>query len=346
MSIIRQLYGLQDVNERLSADKNYRAVAVHNPDLIVGLELEIERWPTPPEDCRHRGFTFTSDGSLRNSGVEAITKPTKLKNIPNLLKSFFTHFEVTEDNYSDRCSIHVHVNCQDLSVEQVRTICLLYQAVERILFNFVDDSRRGNIFCVPWCESGVADRFVPRFLDDPVSTIRIWQKYSALNLLPLRELGTIEFRHLEGTCDLGKIITWLDIISHIFSYATSVDYQELKTTILKMNTVSNYGEFINTVFGDVAPVLQSTEDFSNCLALGIIDCKLALTENKKSSKKVTTVPQGTVEFEPLQGRLDTLIAGMNRGHPPNPVSYRSILQNSIISVDDLFDEVPQQEPFH
>ena len=221
MSTIRQLYGLQDVNERLLADKNYRAVAVHNPDLIVGLELEIERWPTPPEDCRHRGFTFTSDGSLRNSGVEAITKPTKLKNIPNLLKSFFTHFEVTEDNYSDRCSIHVHVNCQDLSVEQVRTICLLYQAVERILFNFVDDSRRGNIFCVPWCESGVADRFVPRFLDDPVSTIRIWQKYSALNLLPLRELGTIEFRHLEGTCDLGKIITWLDIISHIFSYATS-----------------------------------------------------------------------------------------------------------------------------
>jgi len=292
MTTMRDVWGHRDVASLMLSDRNYKLhpnYKMVNPDLIVGLELEIEGWDHP-EEPQHRGFSFTSDGSLRGASVEAITKPTRSKFVPHLLESFFSHFEVSQKNYSERCSVHVHVNCQDLTKQQLRNVCLIYQAVERVLFSWIGEVREQNIFCIPWYQCNISSRFVYKFLSDTDSTVRRWQKYTALNLLPLREQGTIEFRHLEGTCDLHRITTWLNFIGSIFRCACSLTYKELRATIADMNSVSNYGAFIEQVFGEYAIELISLPSYRENLATGIVDCKLLLIDDNKVSEETVSAP--------------------------------------------------------
>jgi len=283
MTTIKEIWNNQDVSRIMLADKWYKEHPEYklvNPSLIVGLELEIEGWDVD-EEASHRGFSFTSDGSLRGASIEAITKPTYSKFVPHLLEGFYQHFEVKQRNYSERCSTHVHVNCQNLTKHQLRNVCVLYQALERVLFAWIGEEREQNIFCIPWYQCNISNKFVYKFLSDSDSAVRRWQKYTALNLLPIREQGTIEFRHLEGTCDITRITAWLNIIGSIFKYACEVTYKELRATIANMNSVSNYGAFVENVFGEYATLLTALPAYKELLAMGIVDCKLLLVDDNR-----------------------------------------------------------------
>lgn len=293
MTTIRDVWGVPAVERLLLADRNYKEhpdYSFVNPNLLVGLELEIEKWETE-EEASFRGFSFTADNSLRGASVEAITKPMRTKYVPVLLENFYEHFHVTDDNYSERCSTHVHVNCQDLTRQQLRNICVLYQAIERVLFAWIGEVREQNIFCIPWYQCNISSRFVHNFLSDTDGTVRRWQKYTALNLLPIREQGTIEFRHLEGTCDIKRITTWLNIIGSIFRFACEVTYKELRGIITEMNSVSNYEMFINRVFGVYATEFVSLPSYRELLAIGVVDCKLLLIDDHKVDENATQPPR-------------------------------------------------------
>jgi hypothetical protein len=248
---------------------------------VVGIELEIEGFSSD-HDREFGGIIFTTDGSLRSNakgdGIEAITLPIQAKYVAPFLSAFFKRFEITEENYSERCSTHVHFNAQNLSYEQIAIICLLYQTVERLLFNFVGHERDKNIFCVPWSQCNIGYTIVNKIksgVDGGDGVFRRWQKYSSLNLIPLLTKGTLEFRHLPGTCDVTYISRWIDILSHMFEYAQSHTLDETETAILQMNTVSNYHAWLDSVFKAEASYLQgfNTEAL---LAQGVVDSKLMI----------------------------------------------------------------------
>ena len=298
MKTIKEIFGLSAVQEQMLVEKgNYKVPSdykIVNPELIVGLELEIERLAGyVDKELRFRGFTFTEDGSLRDGGVEAITRPMYSKFVPEKLDVFFKHFGITPANYSERCSIHVHVNCQDLTQEEVKSVCMLYQITERLLFSFVGNEREESIFCAPWSQCGIQYGM----LDDTIDgASRRWMKYTALNLLPLQDKGTIEFRHLEGTCDVGRIVTWLNLIGSLFAYAKANTPEQIKNVVMNINTISNYDAFINAVFGGYAYVFDSPR-----LALqdGVIDAKLMFTENKKAKEKVIATDRILIALEQM-----------------------------------------------
>ena len=148
-------------------------------------------------------MTVTEDGSLRNAGREFITSPATLSTTSAILNQFFSRRNFTKDNYSDRCSVHVHNNCQDMSVEQLASVLLLYQMVEELFFSFVGEERRDNIFCVPWSQTNLSYNVIRRMVDG--YSIPDWQKYTAVNLRRLLDLGTIGFRHMAGTADVKRI---------------------------------------------------------------------------------------------------------------------------------------------
>jgi hypothetical protein len=206
-----------------------------------------------------------------------------MKFVEDLLQRFFTENEITERNYSDRCSTHVHVNVQDMTMEQVRSIALVYQTVERLLFHaFIGEKRENNIYCVPWYQAGFTVAVMERLAMDP-NQIRHWVKYTALNMLPIREKGTIEFRHLKGTCDVDHIMTWLNLIGSIVKYGSNTAYDDVAKLIMEMNTVSNYEMFIRSVFGEYAHVLMASPSYQNILAFGVVDSKLLLVKTKKQA---------------------------------------------------------------
>jgi len=339
MTTLREVWGHGDVARLMLADRNYKLHPEYkmiNPDLIVGLELEIEGWEH--EEPQHRGFSFTSDGSLRGPSIEAITKPTRSKFVPQLLEGFFGHFEVSKKNYSERCSVHVHVNCQDLTKQQLRNVCMIYQAVERVLFSWIGEVREQNIFCIPWYQCNISSRFVYKFLSNTDETVRRWQKYTALNLLPLREQGTIEFRHLEGTCDLHRITTWLNFIGAIFRCACSLTYKELRATIADMNSVSNYGAFIEQVFDEYAVELISLPNYREDLATGIVDCKLLLIDDNKVNEETVSAPVQVAEVPVYPGTTFWANATV-AGEPETftPLSTEQLIeqtqQNRFLNID-------------
>ena len=188
MTTVRDYFGLVGVENLMLDAKKYTIDMDYNyanPELIVGIECEIENWPDDIAK-KHFGFNFEQDGSLRNNGYEAITNPTRIKHVAYLLSTLYKRFNITqENNYSLRCSTHVHVNCQDMTIEQVKLLCLLYQVLERPIFGFIGHDRQDNIFCVPWYQCNMSLDFAEKFIRDPNGTARYWQKYTALNILPL-----------------------------------------------------------------------------------------------------------------------------------------------------------------
>jgi hypothetical protein len=116
------------------------------------------------------------------------------------------------------------------------------------------------------------------------SAFRRWQKYSALNLLPIHELGTVEFRHLGGTCDVKKIMQWVFLLAKMFEYVLSTPYEEVKNEIKCMNTVSNYHEWLERVFGEYMELVQY-DGYELDLAQGVIESKLQIVSEGKVKVK-------------------------------------------------------------
>lgn len=117
---------------------NSKAIPLHaaDPQLLYGLELEIENVPNWDE-LVVAGMSSVEDGSLRNDGREFLTAPSTYSVVCNTLERFFERAKLTDNNYSERCSIHVHANCQDLTTDQLSGLCMLYQVYERLLYMFV-----------------------------------------------------------------------------------------------------------------------------------------------------------------------------------------------------------------
>jgi hypothetical protein len=274
------------------------------PDQLVGIELEIEGFSMENEQ-RFGGISFTEDGSLRNTptgrGIEAITLPIKTKHVPALLSAFFNKYGITPANYSDRCSTHVHFNIQPLTWMQVATICLLYQTTEKLLFDYIGNGREEGIYCVPWYQSGLSYSIASGLETERGSydVFRRWQKYSALNLIPATTQGTMEFRHMEGTCNIARITEWIGIISQMFKYAQEVPLDVARENILNMNTVSNYREWMQEVFGKYSDCL-SHPGFERSLSIGVIDTKLMLHKEERTIPSWRAVPLDPL---PLQGGM-------------------------------------------
>jgi hypothetical protein len=294
MKTIRSWFGMPAVTAYVP--KHGEDTSMVLPDQLIGVELEIEDFPTT---IRHAfdGMGFTTDGSLRNNGMEIITAPTACKYIPASLTAFFKRFEITDRNYSERCSTHVHFNMQERSPEQVAVICLLYQSVERLLFRFIGNDRDHSIFCVPWQQSNLTYQLVENLCSkDILSPLRRWQKYSALNLMPLLDKGTIEFRHMHGTHDVNLICSWINLCSRLIKFADTHTLEETKQQIINMNTVSNYRQWIDTLFGGQSALLFAMPDYELDLERGIIECKYMLMGKDDSTEAKFTFRPDAMRF--------------------------------------------------
>lgn len=290
------------------------------PELMMGAELEVEEcnhdsdWYS--ERTNKLGWQTTTDGSLRGANTqrhghnggyayEFISKPMQQQNLLPSLKEFLAITGFGPANYTDRTSVHLHVNCLDLTFDQVSAVALNYTVVEEILFRFIGQEREHNIYCIPWAQCRMNHDMVARIQADSVGTLKRWQKYTALNLLPLVNQGTVEFRHMHGTADTEKLTTWINIIGAIFKYSTSIGLTELITEIKGLNSNSEYEAYFNKVLGGYLPF---NNDYRASLEAGVITAKFGLMNWKKDTPKAKVAPQemawatlDTVEEAPQGG---------------------------------------------
>jgi len=246
--------------------------------LMFGVELEIENinMDIGPNGSVVPGMSATEDGSLRNNGYEFITKPMFLRELVYTLNQFFLKNKYTNKNYSDRTSVHVHANVGDMTWEQVHILLLVYIAFEHVLFKFIGNDRDKNIYCVPMYDTILSADLIKGKGAESTGKWRRWEKYTALNLLPIFNQTTVEFRHMEGTPDVNRIITWCMLISQMFHYAKNSTLEETKAFFLELNTTSAYREAVFRVFGEHANVLINIGGIEQALEEGVLFTKYSL----------------------------------------------------------------------
>lgn len=266
-------------------------LASPSPTLLYGAELEIENTDAISTTS---GFRAVEDGSLRNFGREYISSPMTYSNLVWCLDQFFAKNKIRSimesegvfaqnSNYSERTSIHVHTNCQDLTMDQLATLCMVYETFERVLFGFVGNHRDKNIFCVPWYETNLSHQAVLSIKENNLPKLKMWQKYTALNLLPLFNQGTIEWRHLHGTSDVELIKTWLRLIGWIYVAAMNHQFEDLQQQLTGLNTTSQYDRVLDMVFRDDADALR-LPGYQFELECGVLDMKYTLMRPQKAAQ--------------------------------------------------------------
>lgn len=320
MSNVATLLGLR--MPEIYNNKNAVPLKCADPSLYYGLELEIENVPNW-EDLVVHGMTSVEDGSLRNHGREFLTKPSSYSIVMHTLQRFFDKAKLSDDNYSERCSVHVHANTQNMTTDQVASVCLLYQVFEKLLYAFVGGERDKNIFCIPWDQTTLSYQVISS-LNPKNFNVRSWQKYTGLNLLPLLDKGTLEFRQLGGTYDLEKIGNWLNLIGSLFVYAKQHPLDKIKQDFVMLNTTSAYSHMTENVFTSWAHLLMSSPGYKIHLEEGVLNMKYSLVGATPLSNPFKAAAQGilddlavmedTPENPPTQ--IATFVRGDRRPSPP------------------------------
>lgn len=238
------------------------------PNALVGIEVEVENitGPVPMEAY----WQSKPDNSLRNNGVEFVSIPLAVAQIQPALHHLYQQMaRNNKPDFSNRTSIHVHLNVRDMTQDQIYTLFLLYCIFEKHFYKFVGTKRLNSIFCVPIYRSNLDQKAVRTIYHLEAS----WQKYCGLNLLPLVSnglnpggYGTIEFRHLYGTDNYTTVMHWINNILALRKAAMSIPKDEVIALIKEMNTTSGYRSLYAQVFPEEYRILESKNDFEECVS--------------------------------------------------------------------------------
>lgn len=231
----------------------------------MGIELELEGFNssaiTRAREALHPLWLATSDGSLRNGGVEFVTNGGLGG---ERLHTAFTQMDelLARVNYdaSFRCSTHMHINMLDFTFNQIARFMLTYACAEPVLFTFCGAHRRSSNFCVPVAESlPFHKKLISRLYDDAISTrqtgsSQVCNKYTAMNFLPLFDggrdrpaLGTVEFRGGRPLTTLAEFLQQANLLLSIKAYVransecTDDEFLTALTTHGVNNTVYSNG---------------------------------------------------------------------------------------------------------
>ena len=234
---------------------------------MIGIEIEVENITNSLHPLAY--WDVKADGSLRNNGVELVSVPLQIKQVQLALEHVYNVLtEHNKPDFSNRTSVHIHVNCRDLTQNQIYNFILLYALFEKHFYSLAGNKRMNSIFCVPLFRTNqlnVIDNVVYELSPN-------WHKYCGINLLPLYQnqvtqgYGTIEFRHLYGTSNQREILEWINDILCLRKYACEISKDDLLKNIKEMNTTSSYVSLYSQVFAKGRKILSNKKDFEECVS--------------------------------------------------------------------------------
>ena len=210
-------------------------------------------------------WNVKSDGSLREGGVEFVTKKLFGKDLSmalDELDEYLTANTVPNSTPSDRCSIHIHLDVTDLNKNEYARLLIDYAVFENVLFNYCGVHRKENLYCLPFAKSDDFKRTLSHILTsvskdmDFRKYVNGFPKYSALNLKATSTYGSLEFRLHGGTYDMMRVKEWINIIMCLKKNCRGNTAHNLHREI------SRYGvpNYLEKVFGHYHRIL----DYDDC----------------------------------------------------------------------------------
>lgn len=226
----------------------------------IGIEIEMEGNHLVLPAVARGIWRAEGDGSLRgNEAIEyVLRKPAKRENLRQKLALLQKSLEDEEADLdaTERCGVHVHIDCRDLTYTQVFNFGLLYLLFEEILLEFCGDGRQNNLFCLSgqYGNGLLMELKHARKTAEPLVLMDDHLRYASLNFSSLRKYGTLEFRGFRSTEKLLEIADWAELLLCLKDEATQM--KDLRHVI---ENVSQQGAFalLEMVFKDKADLLTA-----------------------------------------------------------------------------------------
>lgn len=214
-----------------STNTKTKSVLIDNVT-YTGLELEIEKLrfiTTEVLDTIEKWWIVDEDFSLRGDHAYEIRTKSPLygHELIRAIKTLTSILLTTNGGtLSERCSLHVHLNVLDFSLNQLRIFILLYITIERVLYKYCSSQRDTNGYCLPLYLTEYEIPLISKNFFTPFKTsaescynlirnLPAFGKYAGCNYKSIHVRGSIEFRMHPGTTSSQGFIEWLNILYSI-----------------------------------------------------------------------------------------------------------------------------------
>lgn len=199
-------------------------------DKEVGIEIEMEGTNLTPPNLNY--WDVKHDGSLR--GPEAVEYVLRTPASRNRVKARLQYLknELKKNKAvlapSERCGIHVHINCLDLSIEDVYKFMTMFLLFENLFVRWCGKSREGNLFCLRAMDA----EYILPMLIKAKNMYGFYQlhsdnlRYSAMNVTALKKFGSLEFRAMATGPDLEEIHKWVRMLLRLKDKSLSYDSEQ------------------------------------------------------------------------------------------------------------------------
>ena len=182
----------------------------------LGVEVEVVGDNLPDESPRWEG---EYDGSLDHgrSREFVLRKPMSLLGVYQAIKELDALFTKRDTRIVDsiRAGVHVHVNMQGSTKNELFNLICLWAIFEDVLLDRCGAYRKGNLFCYPlarsdnvWgvmMEAAEDSNYLRHFNNDEY-------RYCAINVVSLRKYGSLEFRAMRTPKDVREVYQWAKVL--------------------------------------------------------------------------------------------------------------------------------------
>jgi hypothetical protein len=238
----------------------HKSPGITKYDGEIGLEIECEG--THLFDTPIQYWRTHQDGSLRtvkdHPPIEyVLRKPLSREEVSKALVYLNEKLKEAGSSVveSTRTSVHVHLNCQKLTIKQIYQIWCLYAIFEEMLIDFSGSDRKGNLFCL----SGKQAEYNVKLLEQAIQQENFNElfsdnlRYTSCNFASLGKFGSLEFRSMRGTVETNLIQFWIDLLMMIKDKALLYDNpREIVQSFLDLGPEN----FLLGVFNDRPDILQ------------------------------------------------------------------------------------------
>lgn len=179
--------------------KSAPRLTAEHPSIVmqcgVGIELELEGVSNIDVGL----WNCTEDGSLRNGCELVCSQPYNGQQLFRAIHNVCEAVNSSEAEGTWRCSTHVHVDMRDADSNIVKKAILGWAFYEKLMFKCSGFHRYRSNFCPAFAVVQAQVMNASEAFNYEGSTffseiVGHWDKYTSLNLLPLSQYGSMEFR--------------------------------------------------------------------------------------------------------------------------------------------------------
>lgn len=245
----------------ISMEKIYEILNKKEVRGEIGLEVEAEGKYLPTGNLP--SWNIEDDGSLRgifpDTRAEYVfRKPLPINEVKEALKELFNEGVRigTKWEFSYRCSTHVHLNILDLTVDELNALVYTYLLLEEPLVRYCGRERIHNRFALRTQDAEHTLEYISLLFQNGPKDRSLADagrlRYAGLNLNAIPKYGSLEFRSMRGTSDIGVLSNWVEAIYCLKKFCKEKSVDVVKDMFIALDSE----EFAKAVLSDFFKVFR------------------------------------------------------------------------------------------